>query len=55
MTRLRAFAAAVDVITFEFENVSATGLDLLAIDQAPCAPPPRCSGSAKTASRRNLF
>ncbi len=26
---LRAFAAAVDVITFEFENVSATGLDLL--------------------------
>jgi 5-(carboxyamino)imidazole ribonucleotide synthase len=27
---LRAFAAAVDVITFEFENVSAPGLDLLA-------------------------
>ncbi len=27
---LRAFAAAVDVITFEFENVSAEGLDLLA-------------------------
>ena len=27
---LRAFAAAVDVITFEFENVSAAGLDLLA-------------------------
>ena len=27
---LRAFADAVDVITFEFENVSATGLDLLA-------------------------
>ncbi len=27
---LRAFAAAVDVITFEFENVSARGLDLLA-------------------------
>ena len=26
---LRAFAAAVDVITFEFENVSAEGLDLL--------------------------
>ena len=26
---LRAFAAAVDVITFEFENVSAAGLDLL--------------------------
>jgi 5-(carboxyamino)imidazole ribonucleotide synthase len=26
---LRAFAAAVDVITFEFENVSASGLDLL--------------------------
>jgi 5-(carboxyamino)imidazole ribonucleotide synthase len=27
---LRAFAARVDVITFEFENVSAEGLDLLA-------------------------
>jgi len=27
---LKAFAAAVDVITFEFENVSAEGLDLLA-------------------------
>ena len=27
---LRAFAGAVDVITFEFENVSAGGLDLLA-------------------------
>ena len=29
-TALRAFAAKVDVITFEFENVSAEGLDLLA-------------------------
>ena len=28
-TSLRAFAAAVDVISFEFENVSAEGLDLL--------------------------
>src|SRR6201996_5449757 len=27
---LRTFAAAVDVISFEFENVSAEGLDLLA-------------------------
>jgi 5-(carboxyamino)imidazole ribonucleotide synthase len=27
---LRAFAAAVDVISFEFENISAQGLDLLA-------------------------
>ena len=27
---LRRFAAAVDVISFEFENVSAEGLDLLA-------------------------
>ena len=27
---LRAFAAAVDVVTFEFENVSAEGLELLA-------------------------
>ena len=29
-TALRQFAAAVDVISFEFENVSAEGLDLLA-------------------------
>ncbi len=29
-TSLRAFAAAVDVISFEFENVSAEGLELLA-------------------------
>jgi 5-(carboxyamino)imidazole ribonucleotide synthase len=29
-TSLRAFAAAVDVISFEFENISAEGLDLLA-------------------------
>jgi 5-(carboxyamino)imidazole ribonucleotide synthase len=29
-TALRAFAEAVDVVTFEFENVSAAGLDLLA-------------------------
>ncbi len=29
-TSLRQFAAAVDVISFEFENVSAEGLDLLA-------------------------
>ena len=29
-TGLRAFAAAVDVISFEFENVDAEGLDLLA-------------------------
>ncbi len=27
---LRAFAAASDVVTFEFENVSAAGLDILA-------------------------
>lgn len=37
---LRAFAAAVDVISFEFENVSAKGLDLLAslkpVRPAPC-------------------
>jgi 5-(carboxyamino)imidazole ribonucleotide synthase len=29
-TTLRHFAAAVDVVTFEFENISAEGLDLLA-------------------------
>ena len=37
---LRAFAGAVDVISFEFENVSATGLDLLA-SLKPVRPAPR--------------
>ncbi len=36
---LRAFAAAVDVISFEFENVSAEGLDLLA-SLTPVRPSP---------------
>jgi 5-(carboxyamino)imidazole ribonucleotide synthase len=36
---LRAFAAAVDVISFEFENVSAEGLDLLA-SMRPVRPAP---------------
>jgi 5-(carboxyamino)imidazole ribonucleotide synthase len=36
---LAAFAAAVDVITFEFENVSAEGLDLLA-SRKPVRPSP---------------
>ena len=36
---LEAFAAAVDVITFEFENVSAAGLDLLA-SRKPVRPGP---------------
>ena len=36
---LRAFAGAVDVITFEFENVSAAGLDLLA-SMKPVHPSP---------------
>lgn len=36
---LRAFAAAVDVVSFEFENVSAAGLDLLA-SLVPVRPSP---------------
>ncbi len=36
---LRAFAAAVDVITFEFENISAEGLELLA-SRKPVRPSP---------------
>src|SRR5271166_475787 len=36
---LRAFARAVDVVTFEFENVSAEGLDLLA-SLTPVRPSP---------------
>ena len=34
---LRAFAAAVDVISFEFENVSAEGLDLAGLAEAGAA------------------
>jgi len=37
---LREFAAAVDVISFEFENISAEGLDLLA-SLKPVRPAPR--------------
>ena len=37
---LRAFAAAVDVITFEFENISADGLSLLE-HLKPVRPSPR--------------
>ena len=40
---LRTFAAAVDLITFEFENVSAEGLDLLAALK-PVHPSPRILG-----------
>jgi 5-(carboxyamino)imidazole ribonucleotide synthase len=40
---LRSFAAAVDVVTFEFENVSAEGLDLLAALK-PVHPSPRILG-----------
>jgi 5-(carboxyamino)imidazole ribonucleotide synthase len=40
---LRAFASAVDVVTFEFENVSAEGLDLLA-GLRPVHPSPRILG-----------
>lgn len=36
---LRAFAGAVDVVTFEFENISAAGLDLLA-SLVPVRPSP---------------
>ena len=36
---LRAFADAVDVISFEFENVSAEGLDLLASIRPVCPAP----------------
>ncbi len=40
---LTRFAAAVDVVTFEFENVSAAGLDLLA-GLRPVHPSPRILG-----------
>ena len=50
---LRDFGAAVDVITFEFENVSAEGLDLLA-SLKPVRPSPPCCGPVRTGSPRRL-
>jgi len=47
---LRAFAASVDVISFEFENVSAEGLDLLA-SLKPVRPSP---GILRTSQDRVL-
>jgi 5-(carboxyamino)imidazole ribonucleotide synthase len=51
---LRAFAAAVDVITFEFENVSAEGLDLLA-DLKPVHPSPRILGISQDRAAEKTF
>jgi 5-(carboxyamino)imidazole ribonucleotide synthase len=51
---LRAFAAAVDVITFEFENVSAAGLDLLA-DLRPVHPSPRILGISQDRAVEKTF
>ena len=47
---LRAFAAAVDVISFEFENVSAEGLELLA-SLKPVRPSPDTTLSTPAGSR----
>ena len=51
---LRAFAAAVDVITFEFENISAAGLDLLA-DLKPVHPSPRILGISQDRAVEKTF
>jgi 5-(carboxyamino)imidazole ribonucleotide synthase len=51
---LRAFAAAVDVITFEFENVSAEGLDLLAALK-PVHPSPRILGISQDRVAEKTF
>jgi 5-(carboxyamino)imidazole ribonucleotide synthase len=51
---LRAFAAAVDVITFEFENVSAEGLDLLA-DLKLVHPSPRILGISQDRAVEKTF
>jgi 5-(carboxyamino)imidazole ribonucleotide synthase len=51
---LRAFAAAVDVITFEFENVSAEGLDLLAALK-PVHPAPRILGISQDRVAEKTF
>ncbi|WP_419760165.1 5-(carboxyamino)imidazole ribonucleotide synthase [Acidisoma sp.] len=51
---LRAFAAAVDVITFEFENVSAEGLDLLA-GLRPVHPSPQILGISQDRLAEKTF
>jgi 5-(carboxyamino)imidazole ribonucleotide synthase len=51
---LRAFAASVDVITFEFENVSAPGLDLLA-GLRPVHPSPRILGISQDRVAEKTF
>jgi 5-(carboxyamino)imidazole ribonucleotide synthase len=51
---LRAFAGAVDVITFEFENVSAGGLDLLAALR-PVHPSPRILGISQDRVAEKTF
>jgi 5-(carboxyamino)imidazole ribonucleotide synthase len=51
---LRSFAAAVDVITFEFENVSAEGLDLLAALK-PVHPSPRILGISQDRVAEKTF
>jgi 5-(carboxyamino)imidazole ribonucleotide synthase len=51
---LRAFAAAVDVITFEFENVSAEGLALLA-GLRPVHPSPRILGISQDRVAEKTF
>ena len=51
---LRAFAAAVDVITFEFENVSAEGLDLLA-GLRPVHPSPQILGISQDRVAEKTF
>ncbi|MCB8880980.1 5-(carboxyamino)imidazole ribonucleotide synthase [Acidisoma cellulosilytica] len=51
---LRAFAAAVDVVTFEFENVSAEGLSLLA-DLKPVHPSPKILGISQDRVQEKTF
>ena len=51
---LRTFAAAVDVVTFEFENVSAEGLDLLA-GLRPVHPSPRILGISQDRVAEKTF
>ena len=48
------FAATVDVVTFEFENIPAEAAELLAGAQAGAAAAPRCSRSARTGSARRI-
>ena len=52
---LARFAAAVDVVTIEFENVPVDALSRAGARAGRCARRPRCSRSARTGAQEKTF